>query len=374
LTRKTIDTDELRYWLALLRTPRIGSRTFITLLEKVGGSPRELFDHSRQALSALGLRDLSIDAIKNADWQTVDHDLKWTEQPDHHLITLHDAAYPSLLKNIPDPPPLLFVHGSLAALRSHQLAIVGSRNPSTVGKTIAGQFAQTLVHCGLSITSGLALGIDAASHRGALAANGTTLAVAGTGPDKIYPATNKRLACEIIEHGALVTEFPPGTAAQAHHFPRRNRIISGMSVGTLVVEAAIHSGSLITARAALEQGREVFAIPGSIHNPLARGCNALIRQGAKLVETAQDILEEIGSLAAAAGAPVPAVDTRVQPEEELSEDYRNVLKEIAYAPTTVDTLVETTRQSAENLASMLLVLELRGYVASSDGGAYYRLK
>jgi len=296
------------------------------------------------------------------------------EQAHHHLITLHDPAYPPLLKNIPDPPPLLFVHGSLAALRSHQLAIVGSRNPSTVGKTIAAQFAQTLVHCGLSITSGLALGIDAASHRGALDAGGVTLAVAGTGPDKIYPATNKRLACEIIEHGALVTEFPPGTAAQAHHFPRRNRIISGMSVGTLVVEAASHSGSLITARLALEQGREVFAIPGSIHNPLARGCNALIRQGAKLVETARDILEEIGSLAAAAEALDAAADSAAQPEEDLSEEYRNVLKEIAYAPTTVDTLVETTKQSAENLSSMLLMLELRGLIASSEGGAYYRLK
>lgn len=258
-------------------------------------------------------------------------------------------------------------------MRSHQLAIVGSRNPSTVGKTIAGQFAQALVHCGLSITSGLALGIDAASHQGALDAGGTTLAVAGTGPDKIYPATNRRLACEIIEHGALVTEFPPGTAAKANHFPRRNRIISGMSVGTLVVEAAIHSGSLITARAALEQGREVFAIPGSIHNPLARGCNALIRQGAKLVETAWDILEEIGPLATAAGALDPTADAAAQPQEDLSEDYRILLKEIAYAPTTVDTLAETTKLSAENLASMLLVLELRGYVASSEGGAYYRL-
>ena len=220
------------------------------------------------------------------------------------------------------------------------------------------------------MTSGLALGIDAAAHLGALQDNGITIGVAGTGLDRIYPARHKKLAYSIIENGALVSEFPPGTAPKANHFPRRNRIISGLSLGTLVVEASVQSGSLITARYALEQGREIFAIPGSIHNPLARGCNALIREGAKLVETAEDILEELElQITAKLQKDAPLIK-----KVGLEPDHENLLEYIDYAPTSVDTLVETTGDSAESISSMLLVLELEGYVASAAGGCYYRLK
>ena len=213
--------------------------------------------------------------------------MEWLSQPGNHVVHFQDAAYPALLKQIADPPPLLFVRGDRDYLAQPQLAIVGSRNPTHTGRALAREFAAHLASFGLTITSGLASGIDGAAHQGAIEAGGTTLAVTGTGLDRVYPARHRDLAHRVAENGALVTEFPPGTAPLAANFPRRNRLISGLSLGTLVVEAALRSGSLITARSALEQGREVFAIPGSIHNPLARGCHALIRDGAKLVESGE---------------------------------------------------------------------------------------
>ncbi len=304
----------------------------------------------------------------------IDQDQRWLEQPDRHLITLHDEQYPALLRIIPDPPPLLFVYGNPVHLQRHQIAIIGSRNPSSIGVTNAHQFAEALARAGLAITSGLALGIDAAGHRGALTSDGITIAVAGTGLDRIYPARHKDLAHKIVQQGALVSEFPPGTAAHAHHFPRRNRIISGLAVGVLVVEAAIRSGSLITARLALEQGRELFAIPGSIHNPLTKGCNALIRQGAKLVETTNDILEELGpliALTALAESDQAALSDQAT-EHALSDEYQTVLNAIAYEPTAIDTVVEQSGFRPEIVASMLLVLELQGYVSPCDGGGFQR--
>ncbi|WP_221899747.1 DNA-processing protein DprA [Bathymodiolus platifrons methanotrophic gill symbiont] len=244
--------------------------------------PEQLFAESRETLIKLGLRTQTIDAIKKADWDSVEQDLLWREQKDNHILLFTDTDYPSQLKEIPDPPPILFARGDVDLMQFPQLAIVGSRNPSSSGLQMATDFASSLATTGFTITSGLALGIDAASHRGALAVQGKTIAVTGTGLDRVYPATHKELATEIANTGVLVSEFPPGTSAKANHFPRRNRIISGLCVGLLVVEAAKHSGSLISARMALEQNREVFAIPGSIYNPLARGCNALIREGAKL--------------------------------------------------------------------------------------------
>ncbi|HDP89853.1 MAG TPA: DNA-protecting protein DprA, partial [Thioalkalivibrio sp.] len=263
-----------------------------------------------------------------------------------------------------------FVAGEPRLLLTPQLAIVGSRHPTPGGRESAYEFARHLAGHGLTITSGLALGIDAAAHEGALAAPGLTVAVAATGLDRVYPSRHRALAHEIAEQGALVSEFSVGTGTRAEHFPRRNRIISGLAVGTLVVEAALRSGSLITARLATDQGREVFAIPGSIHNPLARGCHRLIRDGAKLVETAQDILEEL-DLSPTAGPPEQATDA---PTVELDAEYHHLLMCMGYDPVPIDTLVQRSGLTTEAVSSMLLVLELRNLVASLNGGRYERIK
>lgn len=268
---------------------------------------------------------------------------------------------------------LLFVIGEVGVLSSPQLAIVGSRNPSAGGLETASGFAGALVRAGLSVTSGLALGIDAASHRAALSAGGTTIAVAGTGPDKVYPARHLELAQTIAKQGAIVTEFPPGTPPSARNFPRRNRIISGLTVGTLVVEASIKSGSLITAALAMEQGREVFAVPGSIHAPLARGCHRLIRDGAKLVETVDDIIEELGPLV---GALVHRDDLGTEGRSKqgcmLDAEQHRLLDEMGFDPSSIDTLVTRTGLTAKAVSSMLLALELKGYVESQPGGQFVR--
>ena len=368
MTQRRCD-DELRYWLALLRAPRVGSRTFGALLERCG-SPAQVFAETPKALAALGISPSTTAWLQNPDWAAVENELRWLAAPNRHCLTITDDCYPPLLKEIPDPPPLLFVRGDISALSLLQLAIVGSRNPSPSGHKLAHDFAKALAEAGFAITSGLALGIDAASHRGALDASAATIAVAGTGIDQVYPARHKPLAEEIVAHnGALISEFPTGSPPQAGNFPRRNRIISGLSLGVLVIEAAIRSGSLITARLALEQGRDVFAIPGSIHNPLSRGCNALIKQGAKLVETVSDVLEELGNYEITA---LPAVQP-AQPEDRLNKDYQALLKYIAYDPTSVDTLIAATGIAPEAISSLLLLLELEGYVASIDGG-YCRIK
>jgi DNA processing protein len=261
------------------------------------------------------------------------------------------------------------VRGNIALLTLPQIAIVGSRNPSTSGKQTAFEFAKSLSHCGFVITSGLALGIDAASHEGALSVGGFTIAVAGTGLDRVYPARHKDLATEIVNKGAMVSEFPPGTTAKANHFPRRNRIISGLSQGLLVVEAAKQSGSLITARMALEQNREVFAIPGSIHNPLARGCNALIREGAKLVETTQDILEELNQY------NQQDTELSVTPMQSILDlAQQTLLNRVLFSPTSIDDLVAESGEPVETLSSMLLILELQGYLEATAGGCYVRIK
>ena len=263
----------------------------------------------------------------------------------------------------------MFVRGNPELLSLPQIAIVGSRNPSSLGEETAFNFAKTLSLYGFVITSGLALGIDGASHRGALAAQGYTIAVAGTGLDRVYPARHKDLATEIVKTGLMISEFPPGTTAKANHFPRRNRIISGLCQGLLVVEAAKQSGSLITARMALEQNREVFAIPGSIHNPLARGCNALIREGAKLVETTQDILEELNQYYQQ-DEKIPAITM----QSTLDLEQQTLLNRVMFSPTSIDNLVENTGVSVEVISSMLLILELQGYLEATAGGCYMRIK
>lgn len=356
----------IKYWLALLRVPGIGGQSMLRLLNEF--EPAQVFSTSRSSLSALGFSEKIIDALQSPDWALVDRDVEWLNHPDNYVLTLNDAEYPAQLKEINNPPPVLFVKGNVDLLSDLQIAMVGSRNPSTIGINTAIEFAEALTVAGLTITSGMALGIDAASHQGALNVNGRTIAVAGTGLDRVYPACHRNLAAQIAEHGALVSEFPPGTVAKAGNFPRRNRIISGLCIGLLVVEAAQQSGSLITARLALEQNREVFAIPGSIHNPLARGCNALIRQGAKLVETAQDIFEELGEYN----------HRHIKSSEKINQmaldlEQQNLLKLIDYNATTVDTLVQESGWSVEAVSSMLLVLELQGYIAAAAGGSYFRI-
>jgi DNA processing protein len=250
--------------------------------------------------------------------------------------------------------------------------MVGARNPTTLGRETATRFAEHLAHGGLVITSGLALGIDAASHRGALAAHGETVAVLGNGPDEVYPSEHAALARSIVESGLLVSEFPPGTPPRPQNFPRRNRIISGLSLGTLVVEAAVQSGSLITARLAAEQGREVFAIPGSIHSPLSKGCHRLIREGAKLVETAADVLAEL-QIPAPAEAPLPEpADAQGVFTTLLDKDYEILLDALGFEPARVDTLVARTGLTADVVASMLLILELEGRVGQQPGGIFCR--
>ena len=295
--------------------------------------------------------------------EAVNRSIAWAEQPGQHILTLADSGYPQALLEIPDPPSLIYVRGNPALLQKRGLAIVGSRNATPQGQQTAETVARVLAGKGFAVISGLALGIDAAAHRGALAADGATIAVIGTGADRIYPARNKELALAIAGRGAIVSEFPLGTPAIAANFPRRNRIISGLSRGVLVVEAAPESGSLITARLAAEQGREVFAIPGSIHSPVARGCHKLIKQGAKLVETAQDILEELGS------NPEP----RDIPQATVSCEENDILKALGHDPCTLDDLVEHTAMSADRLLGELLTLELEGLIATLPGNRYQRL-
>jgi len=296
---------------------------------------------------------------------------KWLDRPDAHLLTPADASYPALLREIASPPPQLFVRGAVDVLSLPQLAIVGSRNATPSGAETAHSFASHLAARGFCITSGLAEGIDAAAHRGALAARGRTLAVCGTGPDIVYPRQHESLADDIVAAGgAIVSEFAPGTPVFRGNFPRRNRLISGLSVGTLVVEASLRSGALITARHAMDQGREVFAIPGSIHNPVARGCHYLIRNGAKLVETAADIVEELTGLLASLQAPEEGVQEGIAPE--MDAEYAQLLAAMGWDPVDTDTLVGRSGLTMGEVSSMLLMLELQGSVRALSGGRYQK--
>jgi DNA processing protein len=368
LTPSTPD-GELKSALALLHTPRVGPRTYRGLIERFG-SPENVYAAPDHALSGLGLSKDTLEGLKRPDWNRIENDLRWLEVETHHCLAIQHPAYPALLKEIADPPPLLFVSGSLDALSYSQIAVVGSRNPSPDGSQLARGFARALVDNGLAVTSGLALGVDAAAHGGALDGGGITLAVMGTGLDQIYPRSHVKLAAAILAAGgALISELPTQTPPQASNFPRRNRIISGLSLGVLVVAAALKSGSLITARLAAEQGREVFALPGSIHNPLARGCNSLIKQGAKLVETVDDILDEFDMSRQTRSNP----PTLAEPADELGPESLALLKYIAYAPTSVDTLVAATGNTPEAITSLLLLLELQGHIVSADGG-YSRIR
>ncbi len=370
IAKSTPSNTELAAWLALVRMPGVGPIT-IQKLNQQFPCLSALFVESEQSLLAQGCSEQLVRLISKPDWQGVEKDLTWAQQQSYHyIVLLKDKAYPDYLRQIPDAPAVLFVKGCLGVLPTPQLAIVGSRKPTPTGIQIARDFAERLAHAGLTITSGLALGIDGAAHRAAMLGGGPTIAVLGCGLDQIYPRNHRELANSIIENGALVSEFPIGTPPLAEHFPRRNRIVSGLSLGTLVVEATSQSGSLITARLANEQGREVFAIPGSIYNPQAQGCHLLIKQGAKLVVEPADILEELPSLALKSPLLTPILP--LSPPIGLDEDQLKLLQCIGYEPTSFDTLLARSGLEAKQLATQLLKLEIAGAITSTIGG-YMRI-
>ncbi|MCK5386049.1 MAG: DNA-processing protein DprA, partial [Gammaproteobacteria bacterium] len=365
-----IETENsLRSWLALTHVPNLGPIRIHSLLE-VFDNPSVILDAGRSSWKEVGLSEKMIENLSAPDWEKVDADLIWAEQENASIITLDDDRYPTMLKNISDAPSLLYTLGQAEILKLPQLAIVGSRNPTHAGRDIAHDFAAYLTAMGMTVTSGMAMGIDAAAHQGALDTmqkglngHGFTAAVTGTGLDRVYPAKNREIAHKIAENGVLVSEYAPGTPPLPGNFPRRNRIISGLSMGVLVVEAALQSGSLITARLASEQGREVFAVPGSIHHPLAKGCHVLIRQGAKLVETAQHILEELGGFVemlnendSTTGLNKESGQSETDSVFHVDDEYKEVLKCIGFEPTSVDKVVERSGLTADAVCSMLLVL------------------
>ena len=338
--------------------------------------PLRLPGGSASMLRSRGLPPAIAAWLAAPDLQQLATDRQWLQAAGATLILCTSERFPPLLSEIPAAPVALYMRGDATVLLSAQLAVVGSRNPTSSGRRTARDFALFLARAGLTIPSGLAVGIDAAAHEGALAAPGRTIGVLGCGLDQIYPPEHAALAQGIVaQGGALVSEFPPGTAPRRDNFPRRNRLISGLSLGTLVVEAARQSGSLITARLAAAQGREVFAIPGSIHNPLARGCHELLRQGAKLVETAADILSELkipfAKQEVTETASAPRAEDIKSPE--LDKDYEILLDALGFEPASIDSLVERTGLPSSNLASMLLILELEGRVGLHAGGRFTRV-
>ena len=357
----------LASWLQLSLTPGLSPATVRKLLQQFG-LPQAVLARKRGELATLvpsaALAALDSEPVASA----VARGLEWSAQVGHALVTLADETYPKLLLEITDPPPLLYARGRVELLARSALAIVGSRNATQQGSANAEAFARTLSESGLTIVSGLALGIDAAAHRGGLQGPGSTIAVLGTGIDVIYPQRNAALAGEIAQRGLLISEFPLGTAPAAHNFPRRNRLISGLARGCLVVEAAVASGSLITARAAAEQGRDVFAVPGSIHSPLAKGCHALIKSGAKLVESAEDVLTELSGF-----RPSGYASTH-EPRREPAAADTGLLAHMGHDPVDVDSLCSRAGLTAEQVSSELLRLELDGRVAALPGGLYQRLE
>ncbi|HSW15507.1 MAG TPA: DNA-processing protein DprA [Solimonas sp.] len=363
-----MNSSMLESWLALVRAPGIGPATVARLLATYGSADAAL-GASAASLRALGLDEGQLGALGEPDRAGVQRDLDWLAGERRGFLSCDDPRYPAALRETGQAPVGLFWQGDASLLGLPQIAIVGARNATPQGLENARAFAAELARRGLVVTSGLALGVDGAAHRGALEGGGLTVAVCATGLDRVYPARHRELAHDIARDGLLLSEFPSGVQALAENFPRRNRIISGLSLGVLVVEAARESGSLITARYAGEQGREVFAIPGSIHNPMARGCHALIRQGAKLVESVDDILEEIAPLLAVRDAAVPAAPARVDDPVQ-----RRVLECLDEVPAGFDLLLQRSGLDAAPLGEALLALELGGAIAAMPGGSFQRLQ
>ena len=354
--------NDTALWIGLSLIPGLGSQSYRALLSRFG-TPDQIYGTAyadlRQATSEKIARKIN----DGPDMGAIADTLTWLQAPHHHLVTLADTDYPKALLEIPDPPPMLYAMGNLALLNVATLAIIGSRNATPQGEKTAEDFACALSEAGYCVVSGMALGIDGAAHRGALRGRASTIAVVGTGLDIVYPARHRELAHQIAEQGLLISEFPIGTPSMAQNFPRRNRIISGLSRGCLVVEANMKSGSLITARLAAEQGREVFAIPGSIHSPVAKGCHQLIKQGAKLVDSSHDIIEELGN--------APSVGKESSPI--APEATHPLLQQMGHDPVGIDALAERSGLTGENLSAMLMMLELEGKVAPLPGGRYQRI-
>jgi len=367
-------SDDALGCAALLRAPASDRESLATALRRLDGAGGLLRATSRERLAA-GVPP-AVDAfLRGPCGVPTPAEQRWLDDPRHHVLGFWHPEFPALLRGTHNCPLALYVDGDPAALCQPQLAIVGSRNPTPPGLENAFEFAQLLARRGLAITSGLALGIDTAAHRGALAAQGTTFAVLGSGIDWVYPRENRRLAADIACTGALLSEFALGAPPRPAHFPQRNRIIAGLSLGTLIVEAARRSGSLITARIACDEGREVFALPGSIQNPLARGCHELIKQGAKLTETAHDILSELNfsdffatTTAARAGPASPK-----SPAAGMDKDRKILLDALGFDPAGIDLLVVRTGLKPEAVSSIMLTLELEGYVQAAPGGRYSRV-
>ncbi|MCX7513232.1 DNA-processing protein DprA [Frateuria sp. STR12] len=374
------DTDALRAWLVLLRTPGLGPAWLRERLAAEAGDIGAVLAGLRHAPANL---DASARGwLKRPDEERLAADLAWLAAPGHRLLRCTDADFPPPLEQIAQAPAALFVAGDAGLLLRPQVAVVGARGATANGLAQARRFALALAQTGFVITSGMADGVDGAAHGAALDAGAPTIAVVGTGPDVVYPRKHQALAQAIAAHGALVSEFPPGTAPRADHFPRRNRIIAGLSLGTLVIEAGLKSGSLITARLAGEQGREVFALPGSVHNPLARGCHRLIREGVRLVEAPAELVEALVPAARALGLELAArlatdeaagtasPSDRPPPLPSAEPDQRRLRHALGHDPATLDELAARTGLAPSALASMLLMLELEGQVQSLPGNRY----
>ena len=352
-------------WLSLSKIDGLDCQTFCQLL-KTFGSPNEIYRKKFKELRVMVSEKIALEIGLGVDQADLQDTLNWLAKANNHIVTLADPDYPKALLEIADPPPLLYAKGNIALLNKLSIAIVGSRNASVQGEKNAEAFAQGLAEHGLCIVSGLALGIDGAAHRGALKAKGDTIAVVGTGLDMVYPAQHRDLAHQIASSGLIISEFPLGTLSKPQNFPRRNRLISGLSLGCLVVEANLKSGSQITARLSAEQGREVFAIPGSIHSPLAKGCHQLIKQGAKLVDSLQDIVEEL-NLSKAVSATV------AEENSPTNQDQQTLLEAMGYDAISIESLVQLTGLTVSTLSSMLTLLELEGRITGLAGGQYQQI-
>ena len=366
--------DDALAWITLTRTPALNASTVLKALERLE-SASGIVNASEAVRERAGIPAAARDFLRQAGGGPDAAERKWLQNERHHLLPITDPRYPKLLRSLTDRPIALYVAGNIDALCDPQLAVVGSRNSTLQGRDTAFDFAYYLAQRGLAITSGLAQGIDAAAHRGALAAQGITVAVLGNGIDVVYPRGNRNLSEIVEQHGALISEFPLGTAPRPANFPRRNRIIAGMSLATLVVEAASRSGSKITARVANDCGREVFAIPGSIHNPLSRGCHELIKQGAKLTETPDDILSELNfsvfsanDFRAAGGSAERNLGT-----SGMDKEHKILLDALGFDSADLDMLVVRTGFKPEVVSSMMLILELEGHVQAAPGGRYSRV-
>ena len=366
--------DEVFAWMALSRAPALTVPILSAVFERLGGFAGFIGSSEEERQNA-GVPAAAREYLKSAAAAPSALERAWIKNPRHHLVAFCDQRYPGSLHALASRPMALYVDGDPQVLNDPQLAIVGSRNPTPAGRDIAFEFAESLATRGLAITSGLAEGIDSAAHRGALAAQGITLAILGNGIDRVYPRSNRKLSEEIRLRGALISEFPLGTPPRRENFPQRNRLIAALSLGTLVVEAARRSGSLITARLAGDQNRELFAVPGSIHNPLSRGCHELIRQGAKLTETVADILSELNFSAffddrrSVSGSLGSAAEL----EAGMDKEHKILLDALGFDPADLDMLVVRTGFKAEAVSSMMLILELEGHVQAAPGGRYSRV-